>query len=125
MATLSKDGASSWRARGVAKRDARLAPGGTEVAPSPPAKKDTKRWCRGRQGRAHGFLVAVSRRESFPRLIAYCPECGKEFGSYHRVSWWSGDVPPTWATPEMLKELEVAKQECDAKRKRELEARKK
>jgi len=124
MATLSKNGATSWRARGIVKKDARRTHAGPEVTTAVgPTKKDTKRWCKGKVGREHGFVVAVSHREFFPRLIAYCPECGKEFGCYSGHRWPGDSGPPTWATAEKLKEFEVAKHEYDAKRKREIAAR--
>jgi hypothetical protein len=121
MATLSKDGKTSWHARGVVKRDARATHAGPEESVKATTKpKDTKRWCLGKVGREHGFEVEVSHREMFPRLIAFCRACGKEFGVW--TGGWSGDrTPPTWATPEHLKALEQAKQERDAKRRKDME----
>lgn len=101
----------SWKARGVAVRDARHTHNGPEISGAPTKHKDTKRWCRGKAGVEHTLVVVVMRRFTlFPELVRHCSTCGKEFGRYsHHV--WSVKWRPEWATDEHLKALERAKQE--------------
>jgi hypothetical protein len=118
MATLSKNGNASWRARSTVRKNVRQTHAGPEVSSGVATiKKDTRRWCKGKVDREHGFVVAVRRHEFAPELVAYCPECGKEFGVYSGRLWPGDGSPPSWATAEKLKELEIARHEYNAKRK--------
>jgi hypothetical protein len=70
---------SYWVAGANARRDFRQDRGGPEVPTRVPAKKNTKRWCRGRVGRDHSFSWTES-RWSDRLLIEVCDHCGKHRG---------------------------------------------
>lgn len=96
----------SWKARGVAVRDARHTHDGPEVA-KPSATKDTKRWCKGKVGREHKLVVTLDVKwHGYPRLLRSCTTCGKEFGSY---SGWGKE--PDWVSTENLTAFQRAMHE--------------
>jgi hypothetical protein len=83
MARLS-DGDSSWRASGLRRRfeDWENSPRSKPITSGKNRRRDTKRWCRGKEGREHewaGFqkypFVAVPR----------CVVCHKE--DWSRATW--------------------------------------
>lgn len=111
MATLSKHGSGSWRARGAVVRDARH----THNGPNEPAhrsNKDRKRWCRGKPGREHVMGVSLSLREWWPRLVRHCSACGKEFDVYS--DRWGRR--PAWVTDADKKALDHAKSVCGGRK---------
>jgi hypothetical protein len=59
-----------------ARREFRQDRAGPEAPARIPAKKDTKRWCRGRVGREHRFTWTAS-RWSERVFIEICDNCGK------------------------------------------------
>lgn len=107
MATLSKDGTYSWKARGAQVRDARHEHGGPARAQHR-SKKDTRRWCRGKPGVEHQLVVTLSDVRGLPKLVQHCSSCGREFGTHYAHSIWS--KAPGWASAEQLAALERAKQ---------------
>ena len=75
MARISYDD-TSWKAGGIIRRDFRH----TAVDDQPrkwPAKKDTRKWCKGHVGRKHDFKP---RQQQFGRWIFHsevCQNCKK------------------------------------------------
>jgi hypothetical protein len=93
MAKISHDD-SSWHASGVIKRDAQHTKDPEEDARMPgkkPArKKDTKRWCKGKEGRDHEIVwvawETVYHYRSWTkivtnRLVGRCKTCYKQMCS--------------------------------------------
>ena len=77
--------ASDWKESGIKRRDERATkisdkPKGSLKAPA--KKKDTKRWCRGKEGVEH-----KAECQAHPVLKAYkeliCTSCGKHLDIYH------------------------------------------
>ncbi len=71
---------SDWHYRGIQNRDARHTPGDPdELSGGPKRKKDTKRWCRGIEGREHvpGEWVWTPYFSGFKSGKLSCKACGK------------------------------------------------
>jgi hypothetical protein len=89
---------SDWKKSAAARRDARH---GGPVAEGRPAraKKDRKRWCRGKTGVEHkpeprkyddvkGIMTVGTKRVERPRWwLLVCSECGKELDRYWPMSF--------------------------------------
>ena len=103
--------ALSWKQEAAQRRDARNA-----KAPEPdplkpkPAKKDTRRWCRGKEGVEHktecrdydavkGDLIVgttvIGGRKGWKILV--CTVCGKELKRYYPFGKEKKN-PPDWVT---------------------------
>lgn len=105
---------TDWKKGAVDRRDARAAKDEPVVRPSPridlstrnnqaatilagrKAKKNTKKWCRGKVGTEHQTvcLVYSEAKNTDPRLDFYhawrmlaCSVCGKELDSYHPLGF--------------------------------------
>ena len=80
MTTLSED-SDSWKAGGVIRRDFRATKDGPEVPkPGKNKRKNLKRWCRGKEGKEHKWII-IRREFSFGANVFLhdkCSECGKE-----------------------------------------------
>lgn len=79
---ISTKDPDSWKARSIAKRDAKHIHDGPEV-PKPPRnkRKDTKKWCRGKVGVGHKYETVswpVHASYTSAYVIDKCSECGKE-----------------------------------------------
>lgn len=87
MATLSEDN-DSWSAGGVIRRDFRNSRGSPEIPkPQHSRHKDTKRWCKGIEGRDH--VIGV--KPISPHLdwmCDYCTVCEKVLHWHERVLIW-------------------------------------
>ena len=75
---ISKD-KDSWKASGVIRRDFRRSHDGPEVIRSRNKRKNLKRWCRGKEGKEHDFVVVPKRYEYswFTSTKYVCTVCGK------------------------------------------------
>jgi hypothetical protein len=104
---------SEWKARAVRRRDARHTKSPTEIpkARVANAKKDTKRWCRGKTGVEHspkcvdyrGTKLAPSDFRGRPinpyegwKLLV-CATCGKELDRYCPRRGNDKQPRPAWA----------------------------
>lgn len=86
MARIKRD-PDDWHAGGVNKRDFQHAHDEPEVPKHYPAKrrkKDTKTWCRGKEGREH--VVADKTQPMMPDYACCSPERQKHFAWNHRRS---------------------------------------
>jgi len=88
MATLSHD-SKSYRASGIVVRDARHIHNGPDATyKAPAARKDRRRWCRGKVGVEHKTAVKDDMslgKHSYSfcnALVRYCTACGKELASW-------------------------------------------
>lgn len=83
---MSKEAAWNWRLGAAEVRDARHVHDGHEVVGGPKRHKDTKRWCKGKIGRAHALAVRDAQdlgKHRFAQcLIRFCTKCGKEVESW-------------------------------------------
>lgn len=103
---------SDWKAGSIKRRDARSTKSPNEVPKPGPAKKDTKRWCRGKPGVEHRPVCRDYSEAKLTRFVAHdghevklhkgwkllvCTECGKELERYYP---WGHDKknPPAWVT---------------------------
>jgi hypothetical protein len=76
MATLSENG-DSWHARGIKRRDFRHVKGDPEVPGSRNrGRKNTKRWCKGKEGREHDVRTYVENPHACSRDCSYRKENG-------------------------------------------------
>lgn len=106
MATLiAVEAMSDWKRTAAARRDARH----TASEPTKPthrAKKDRKRWCRGKVGVEHkGECRRYDEVKNAPSYfgdwrILVCVECGKELDLWMppRDGWPLSDPKPEWVT---------------------------
>lgn len=83
MARVSRDD-DSWKASGVKRRDERQDSSTPEVSRKG-KKKNTRRWCKGVEGRKHDYEIGVGmKRYQFDQsqpakwVIDRCRNCGKE-----------------------------------------------
>lgn len=82
-----KEDKSSWRSKGILRRDARHVKDGPEIEKPKSKVKDTKRWCAGKVGKAHKLKwvetsFMASRVPTNPSYFSYekcCELCGKKF----------------------------------------------
>lgn len=84
MARVSRDD-DSWKASGVKRRDERQDSSTPEVSRRKGKKKNTRRWCKGVEGRKHDYEIGVGmKRYQFDQsqpakwVIDRCRNCGKE-----------------------------------------------
>lgn len=108
MARISEDN-TSYRASGIERRDFRHTANGPEVTGKPRKHKDTKRWCKGIQGREHVLVTVMGKNDYFNRGCGdfgymflgstwvchhevKCENCGKVLDS------WLGDRCPSRPT---------------------------
>jgi hypothetical protein len=85
---------SDWKEESIKRRDFRHVHGEPEV-PRSRAKKDTKRWCKGKIGREHK-PSCVARKYFY---VLECSVCGKHIDWYYTGSVWYGgrnDPVPNW-----------------------------
>lgn len=96
---------SEWKRGAAKRRDERNARGPVRQRPAP-AKKDTKRWCRGKVGAEHKPECRVYRdvKMAYAGLkgdflkgwrVLVCTECGKELATYYP---FGKSEPPAWVT---------------------------
>ena len=83
---LSKDD-DSWKASGIKRRDFRSAHDAPEVPrrSGPKRKKNTKKWCRGREGKEH-TIVRFEKNKYYS--VDKCSVCGKELKWYWNSLHW-------------------------------------
>lgn len=77
-----KEDASSWAANGIVRHDFRHDPN----QPSRPhkARKDTKRWCKGKVGVKHSFvLIKRYKLHTLMWSTSRCVNCGK---NQHKIN---------------------------------------
>jgi hypothetical protein len=98
---VSSDYAESARKRKLHRQ----APATSDVPQAPPARKNTKRWCGGKQGREH--QPKCFRKNHYGRVSHFysycCTQCGKELDSWfdrEAAGWGIGwESPrPDWVT---------------------------
>lgn len=98
---------SDWKQQAATRRDARNVRSPDEVGKPGAAKKDKKRWCRGKAGIEHkgvcrdyrevkGLGVSIPGFAKKWRLLV-CTECGKELATYYAFGKSKKD-PPAWVT---------------------------
>ena len=110
MARLAED-TSSWKASGIQRRDFRSTINGPEVQRTNGSKKNTRRWCKGVEGREHVLDMRVSNHGRMVESLSgapcsdfttlgwhcnherYCMVCGKV------LEWTLGETCPTKNTP--------------------------
>jgi hypothetical protein len=80
MATLSEDN-SSWKASGIQRRDFRSTKNGPEIPKGSKRKKNTKKWCKGIEGREHKVIHWVEKNR-WGSYVDKCENCGKEMKHY-------------------------------------------
>jgi len=105
MATISKDGKSSYHVQGLVKRDKQHSHDGPEVT-RPSGHKDTRKWCKGKVGREHKpEAVLIAGHGSIPQLVYACKKCGKELDHF----WGKRKVDEKpWATKELVSDYQRA-----------------
>jgi hypothetical protein len=89
---------SEWKVGAAERRDERAA----RVEPrerKKAAKKDTRTWCKGVEGREHKHAVSTYAEAKGAHwgadwLVLYCTECGRELQSY--CPRWDKEKP-AWA----------------------------
>lgn len=85
---------SDWTESANKRRDARHTKGPERSRPKP-AKKDTKKWCRGKVGVEHEPKCMQGRFPEY-RILA-CVKCGKELDHYWPARWMTTQPPrPAW-----------------------------
>lgn len=86
MTTLKEDG-DSWKASGIKRRDFRNSKEEPEVnRHKGNKKKNTSRWCRGKQGQEHDVEhVPHPTYWRYGSHVDRCKRCGKELKTY-----WAG-----------------------------------
>jgi hypothetical protein len=104
---------SDWNERAVKRRDARHTKGPDDKIKPTPAKKNTKKWCRGKVGIEHKPVcrdyseVKRTGLEMFGRKVnlykgwklLVCAACGKELATYYPFGSDKRN-PPEWAQPK-------------------------
>lgn len=75
-----KEDNSSWRASGIIKRDYQH--GGLDLQPRIKSKKNTNKWCRGKVGVLHDYLLVEVRTShiwGYSKWLNFkCANCGKK-----------------------------------------------
>lgn len=98
---------SEWKQGAAKRRDERNSRGPVRQKPGP-AKKDTKRWCRGKVGVEHKTECRVYRdvKNAYAGKggdflkgwrVLVCTECGKELATHYPFGAAKKD-PPAWVT---------------------------
>lgn len=95
----------SWKKTAANRRDFKASKDEADNKPSNSAKKDTKKWCKGKQGKKHTLAVkpykdlkgdsGATDRKHYTNgwYIRYCTTCGKEtdyhypFGKIEKPEW--------------------------------------
>lgn len=85
---------SDWKKSGAARRDARSQKPPDEPRPIA-AKKDTKRWCKGRIGVAHDLQHYLKPTYGSRLHVLACKTCGREIDTYYEAVW-SRKTKPDW-----------------------------
>lgn len=91
----------SWKKSAADRRDARNIK--EDIASKPPsAKKDTKKWCKGKVGVEHEKKISPmfdlgkqNYEPSKKRLVMYCSKCGKELEVFYNIGS-AAKNPPEW-----------------------------
>lgn len=91
---------SEWRERALKRRDQRQTK--VEVRPPSRSRRNTRRWCRGVEGREHkpvcvdyDELKGVAWRTGSKVLM--CEVCQKQLAFYWVTKWRKQPPPPAWA----------------------------
>ena len=86
--------ASDWRMRGIKRRDERNTK--KEIRPPASNKKNTKKWCKGVEGREHK-PECVPHKSLTDWWLLECTACGKQLDYYYDSSWIRPPrSPPSW-----------------------------
>jgi len=100
----------SWKGGAAARRDARATKGPEPTRPGAPGKKNTRRWCKGKEGREHKpkcmphprFLAGSAGQNLYEGWFdLVCTECGKVLDRYWPMTFRRDRVPPP--PPEWVK----------------------
>jgi len=91
---------SDWKESAIRRRDIRH----TAVPDAPVrthAKKDTRRWCKGKEGREHtAKCFALGTRGGRPRFELICTTCGRRLNYWSSSPWVNagpkGRAKPDW-----------------------------
>jgi hypothetical protein len=68
---------SDWKVSGLEHRDFQHSHDGPEVA-KPRARKNTRKWCKGKVGVEHVLTMSHSHWKNFRFCLNVCQNCGKE-----------------------------------------------
>lgn len=122
MARIKRD-PDDWKARGIKKRDFNHAHDEPEVPrkTGKSKKKNTKRWCRGKEGREHVVVDRTPPR--MPDFSCCSPEKQKHYMWMHRRevkcincgmdSWRLPDEARAQVEPRLKRMLDAEKKWCD------------
>lgn len=94
---------SDWQDRANKRRDERhTKEPDAQVAKPKASKKDTKRWCKGKEGREHKTEVRSYKDAKGVKwahdgwFILICTACGKELDRYWPLGLQWANEPPEW-----------------------------
>ncbi len=96
---MHKFNSDSWKKSAADLRDQRSIKASDE-AKKLPAKKDTKRWCNGKEGSEHRLKVFDGNRVKNKTLN--CEICGKCLAIHWTSFSWERKNPPFWIEYELL-----------------------
>ena len=96
---MKKYNLDSWKKSASDLRDHRSIKVSDETKKLP-AKKDTKRWCKGREGTEHQLKIFVKDDFIKTHQLA-CSVCGKCIAFYWKSGYFK-ENPPFWAEHELL-----------------------
>lgn len=92
-----KEDSNSWKASGIKRKDARHRKDHAEIEKPKAKRKDTKRWCLGKEGREHSLKWEICDRYfSYSVWNETCQKCRKRFGYWSPNAWaWEryGEMP--------------------------------
>ena len=98
---MHKFNSDSWKKSASDLRDHRSIKVSDETKKLP-AKKDTKRWCKGKEGTEHQLQVFNGKISSLKTKQLGCKVCGKIFETHWGFLSWDKRNPPFWIKDELL-----------------------
>ena len=94
---MHKFNSDSWKKSASDLRDQRSIKASDETKKLP-AKKDTKRWCNGKEGREHNLDIFDGK---YKDKVLSCKNCGKQFEWFWNLLFMRKN-PPFWIKDELL-----------------------
>lgn len=96
---MKKYNLDPWEKSAADRRDRRSIKSSDETE-NLPAKKDTKRWCKGKEGIEHQLKIFDGK--SVKSKTLNCELCGKCIAIYWTSFSWDRKNPPFWIEYELL-----------------------
>lgn len=93
---------SEWKKSAADRRDARnLKEETSEPSGKSRKKKNTKKWCKGKEGVEHKPICKKYNEVKLTNLfedwrLLVCSECGKELDHYYPIKQFSNKPKPEW-----------------------------